>query len=83
VAESVKSNQRKKSRSQEQPVSFAQDQHLMAGEPTTLTASLHVPLDAPTTFLAAHNSLLWLVNVPVKLRGWPDWTHEVPLIVRP
>jgi len=63
----------------EQPVTFAQDRRLMAGESITVETRL----SAPTTFMSAHQQLLWLVNLRLRIRGWPDWTHEIPLIVRP
>jgi hypothetical protein len=67
----------------EQPVTFAQDRRLMAGESIPVETSLSVPANAPTTFMSAHQQLLWLVNLRLRLRGWPDWTYDIPLIVRP
>jgi len=67
----------------EQPVTFAQDRRLMGGASITVETSLSVPAKAPTTFMSAHQQLLWLVNLRLRLRGWPDWTHDIPLIVRP
>jgi hypothetical protein len=67
----------------ERPVSFAQDRRLMAGESVTVETSLSVPVDVPTTFMSAHQQLLWQVRLHLKLRGWPDWVQELPLVVRP
>jgi hypothetical protein len=67
----------------EQPIAFAQDRRLMAGEAITVETSLAVPANAPTTFMSAHQQLLWLVNLRLRIRGWPDLTHEIPLVVRP
>jgi hypothetical protein len=67
----------------EQPVTFAQDRRLMAGESITVEASLPVPANAPTTFMSAHQQVVWQVRLHLKLRGWPDWVQELPLIIRP
>jgi hypothetical protein len=67
----------------EQPVPFAQDRRLMAGESITVETRLSAPANAPTTFMSAHQQLLWLVSLRLRVHGWPDWTHEIPLIVRP
>jgi hypothetical protein len=67
----------------EQPVTFAQDRRLMAGESITVETSLPLPANAPTTFMSAHQQVLWQVRLHLKLRGWPDWVQELPLVVRP
>jgi hypothetical protein len=67
----------------EHPVTFAQDRRLMAGESITVETSLNVPAAAPTTFMSAHQQLLWQVRLHLKLRGWPDWVQQLPLVVRP
>jgi len=64
-------------------VKFAADRELSAGQSATLETQLTIPPDAPTTFMAAHNSLLWLIEVKLYLKGWPDWQREFPVIVRP
>lgn len=56
---------------------------ISAGEPALLDATLTLPEDAPHSFWGGNNKLLWAVRVELKLRGWPDWSQEIPLIVRP
>jgi hypothetical protein len=67
----------------ERSVVLAPGRRLLAGEPVALEATLEIPAQGPSTFMAAHNSLLWMLNVCAKLGRWPDWRHEVPVTVRP
>jgi len=59
------------------------EQTVSAGQTASLDATLTVPQEAPHSFWGGDNKLLWAVRAEVKLRGWPDWSQEIPLIVRP
>ena len=54
-----------------------------AEEDVILYTNLNVPADAPFSFVGGRNKLLWTLRLELKLRGWPDWTCEMPLTVRP
>lgn len=67
----------------EQNIALSPGGTVAAGESVTLQASLPVPADAPPTFWAMNNKLLWVLHVELKLRGWPDWARHIPITVRP
>lgn len=52
-------------------------------EDVALDAALTLPADAPPSFNAPSNALVWSVNVHIDVEGWPDWSLEEPLVVLP
>jgi hypothetical protein len=56
---------------------------LEAGQPASFSASLQLPKDAPTTFVASDNDVKWTLELNVGIDGWPDWEREYPITVRP
>jgi len=68
---------------QAEEIILAEGRDLMVEESTLLAGSLRVPADAPPTFVACSNRLLWFVTVTMKSAGWPDWTRSIPVVVRP
>lgn len=60
-----------------------ESQTLNAGELTEITESFTLPLDAPYTFAAEDNQLLWELNVLIDTKGILDWSHDYPLAVMP
>lgn len=67
----------------EQPAQLSSGGTAVAGESVRFQANLTVPSDALPSFWASSNRLLWSVEVELKLRHWPDWTHAIPITVRP
>ncbi|MBI3201391.1 MAG: hypothetical protein HYZ29_07590 [Myxococcales bacterium] len=43
------------------------------GERWTHTLSLLLPAEAPASFAAEHNQVLWTVRVHAEIAGWPDY----------
>lgn len=66
----------------EMPTRLSQERSIAAGEGVLLHADLTLPADGPYSFVGSYNKMLWTVGVELKLHGWPDWTCEVPLVVR-
>lgn len=64
------------------PTPLSPERTLAAGEIVVLHASVTMPTDAPFSFVGGRNKLLWTVGLELKLRGWPDWTCDVPFTVR-
>lgn len=58
-------------------------QTLSSGESVEVTESFTLPLDAPYTFAAEDNELLWQVNVLIDTKGIIDWSHDYRLAVVP
>lgn len=52
-------------------------------EDVELEQTFRIPADAPYSFFVPDNSVAWSISVHVDVAGWPDWTHEEPLIVLP
>jgi hypothetical protein len=65
------------------PTTLSRERSIAAGEGVLLHANLVLPANAPYSFVGSYNKLLWTVGLELKLRGWPDWTCEMPLTVRP
>lgn len=55
---------------------------LSAGERMTVSESFHIPLDAPYSFVANDNALLWQVTVRIVVWGF-SLQHRAPLAVLP
>jgi hypothetical protein len=47
------------------------------------SGSLTIPSDAPPTFGAPHNRVVWWLRFEADLVGWPDWKEPHLLTVRP
>ena len=58
-------------------------QTLNAEEPVEVTERFTLPLDAPYTFAAEDNELLWKLNVLIDSKGIIDWSHDYRLAVVP
>lgn len=56
---------------------------VQGGEPMELRAALTLPPNAPLTFAAASNVVMWQVTLKIELLGWPDWSKTFPVTVRP
>ena len=65
------------------PTTLSRERSIAPGEGVLLHASLNLPASAPYSFVGSSNKLLWTVGLELKVRGWPDWTCEMPLTVRP
>ena len=64
-------------------VPLGAEQTVSAGQTASLDATLTVPQEAPHSFWGGDNKLLWTVRAELKLRGWPDWSQEIPVTIRP
>jgi hypothetical protein len=64
-------------------ITLAETRDLMVEESTLLGGSLQVPPEAPPTLVASSHKVLWFVTIKLMLRGWPDWTRSIPVVVRP
>ncbi|HZO29383.1 MAG TPA: sporulation protein [Chloroflexota bacterium] len=53
------------------------------GEAATWSGTLRVPDDAPTSFFAEYNELLWALEVTLAVRGWTDWYGRHFVVVGP
>jgi hypothetical protein len=58
-------------------------QQLIPGNPVEEIVEFDLPADAPPTFLAHSNRLIWTVHVKVDIPGWPDYNEKVEIIVPP
>lgn len=67
----------------EVPTTLSRERSIAPGEGVLLHASLNLPASAPYSFVGNYNKLLWTVGLELKLRGWSDWTCDIPLVVRP
>ncbi|MBI4164770.1 MAG: hypothetical protein HY508_03430 [Acidobacteria bacterium] len=65
------------------PTTLSRERSIAPGEGVLLHARLNLPASAPYSFVGNYNKLLWTVGLELKLRGWPDWTFHMPLVVRP
>jgi len=50
---------------------------------TTFPFSFTIPEDAPYTFIASDNELIWRLEYHVDVPSWPDWEHKEPILVTP
>ena len=64
------------------PTTLTRERSIAAGEGVLLHANLVLPANAPYSFVGSYNKLLWTLGLELKLRGWPDWSCDVPLVVR-
>ena len=56
---------------------------LVKGRGARLIHSLTIPHDAPPSFHAHENNLIWAVEVHVDVRRWPDWRKRFAIEVQP
>ncbi|RMG16085.1 MAG: hypothetical protein D6731_06895 [Planctomycetota bacterium] len=56
---------------------------LFPGEEQDLAETLSLPADAPFSFSAPSNQLVWSLTAHIDVAGWPDWSQSVPLVVTP
>ncbi len=54
-----------------------------AGDKTEIKLPLQIPPNAPSTFYAPDNDLLWSIRVQIDIPDWPDWVQEFPITVMP
>jgi hypothetical protein len=47
------------------------------------TGELMIPIDAPPSFYARSNDVLWDIDLRIDMPNCPDWTETVALAVRP
>jgi hypothetical protein len=52
-----------------------------AGRDIVLHATFVLPEDAPPTFRAPDNTLVWQISVAIDIPSWPDWSKEFPFLV--
>ena len=64
-------------------VPLGAEQTVSAGQTASLDTTLTVPQETPHSFWGGDNKLLWTVRAELKLRGWPDWSQEIPVTIRP
>jgi hypothetical protein len=53
------------------------------GETVAWSGALRVPDEAPPSFFAEHNELLWSLDVVFSIRGWTDWHGRYFILVGP
>ena len=58
-------------------------QSASAGRKVEAAQTFTLPLDAPYTFAADDNKLLWTLNVLIDTKGPLDWSRDYPLAVVP
>ncbi len=56
---------------------------LTLNEPVKVSEQFRIPLDAPYTFVANNNELVWSMDVLIDVQGVWDWHRDVPLTVCP
>ena len=56
---------------------------LSAGMPFHLSHEIPIPADAPPSFMARDNHLIWTVGLRLDIARWPDWNGEVAILVHP
>ncbi len=44
---------------------------------------VRIPPNAPSTFRAPDNALIWSLRVQIDIPDWPDWVQEFPITVIP
>ena len=54
---------------------------LLPGNPVEEIVEFDLPADAPPTFLARSNRLVWSVDVKVDIPSWPDYNDKVEITV--
>lgn len=62
---------------------LASDRTLSPHELPHFDGRFDIPASAPWTFKASSNEVKWRVTVHLDIRGWPDWSDEHPIVVRP
>ena len=60
-----------------------EDEKLKAFEPLTAALELKFPKDAPYTFAATNNQLLWRVIIRFYAGAMPIWRKVIPIVVTP
>ncbi len=58
-------------------------EQLCAGDAVDVSHAFTLPEDAPFTFRASSNELIWRVSANVDIPRWPDWSHWEKLRVIP
>ena len=58
------------------------ERELDVNEPVEVQEAFQIPLDAPYTFVADDNALLWSLDALIDVQGVLDWQHDAPLTVR-
>lgn len=66
-----------------QAVTLATDRALLPQESASLSDRIPVPADAPPTFLAVENKVLWFLAVRLNLVGGIRWFADIPILLQP
>jgi hypothetical protein len=53
------------------------------GDKAEIKIPVRIPANAPSTFRAPDNALIWSLRVQIDISDWPDWVQEFPLTVLP
>jgi hypothetical protein len=53
------------------------------GDKTEIKIPVPIPANAPSTFRAPDNALIWSIRVQIDIPDWPDWVQEFPITVVP
>jgi len=53
------------------------------GDKAEIKIPVPIPSNAPSTFRAPDNALIWSIRVQIDIPDWPDWVQEFPLTVVP
>ena len=62
-----------------QAVTLAADRALLPQESASLSGRIAVPADAPPTFLAVGNKILWFLAVRLNLASGIRWSIDIPM----
>jgi hypothetical protein len=65
----------------EQRETMIERKQASVGRAITLETTFVLPEDAPPTFRASDNSLVWQVSVAIDIPGWPDWSKDYAIFV--
>jgi hypothetical protein len=50
---------------------------------TEIKIPVPIPANAPSTFRAPDNAVIWSIRVQIDIPDWPDWVQEFPITVLP
>lgn len=50
---------------------------------TSFPFSFTIPEDAPYTFIASDNELIWRLEYHIDVPSWPDWEYQEKIVVTP
>ena len=67
----------------EETITLCEAGTVTPGAPLDLETSVAIPADAPYSFLASDNKILWQIELRIDIPRWPDWVYTQMLSVRP